>query len=86
MRGDNDYGLSREWLDLRELTLYAAVSERTLRSWIHAPGNPLPSVQVGRKILVRRAEFDSWLERHRVKQVDVDATVDGILAGFLGRS
>ena len=47
-------GHVREWLGLRQLTEYAAVSERTIRAWIHAPVDPLPAVQVDRKILVRR--------------------------------
>ena len=55
-----------EWLDLQALTRYAAVSERTLRTWIHDPVTPLPACQVGKKILVRRRDFDMYLEKHRV--------------------
>ena len=29
-----------EWLDLKALTGYACVSERTLREWIHRPRTP----------------------------------------------
>lgn len=67
-----------EWLGLRELTEYAAVSERTLRSWIQLPYDPLPAVRAGGKILVRRPEFDAWLERRRIEplsSVNVDAIV-----------
>lgn len=42
-----------EWLDLKELTRHACVSERTLREWIHRAVHPLPAVRVGCKILVR---------------------------------
>ena len=35
-----------EWLDLKALQLYACVSERTLREWIHRPFNPLPAARV----------------------------------------
>jgi excisionase family DNA binding protein len=73
---------SREWLGLRELSQYAAVSERTLRSWLRLPVNPLPAAQVGTKILVRRSQFDAWLERHRIKPrdfVDVDAIVSTLV-------
>jgi hypothetical protein len=38
----------REWLDLRALTQYASVSQRTIREWIHRSGNPLPAAQVGK--------------------------------------
>lgn len=69
----------REWLSLRELTDYAAVSERTLRAWMHRDKNPLPAVQVEGKILIRRTVFDAWLEWHRIRaeqRVDVDAIVN----------
>jgi len=72
----------REWLGLRELTAYASVSERTLRSWLHRPVDPLPGVQVGGKILIRRSQFDAWLEQHRVRQtrpLDVDGIVDELV-------
>jgi len=74
--------LEREWFSLRELTRYAAVSERTLREWTHREDDPLPAVRVDGKILIRRSLFDVWLERHRIKQarpVDVDAIVKGLL-------
>ena len=75
-------GVVREWLSLRELTEYAAVSDRTLRAWMHREKNPLPAVQVDGKILVRRCAFDAWLERHRIRAkqtVDVDAIVNDLV-------
>jgi Helix-turn-helix domain len=75
-------GSAREWLSLRELTEYAAVSERTLRVWMHRQTNPLPAVQIEGKILVRRSVFDAWLERHRIRTeqtVDVNAIVGDLL-------
>ena len=68
-----------EWLDLRRLTEYAAVSERTLRAWIHSPVDPLPAYRRWSKILVRRSEFDAWMERHRIKQVDLGVIVDEVV-------
>ncbi|MGH8246609.1 MAG: helix-turn-helix domain-containing protein [Gammaproteobacteria bacterium] len=76
MNGERHNPGKMEWLDLRRLIEYAAVSERTLRAWIHSPADPLPAVCVGRKILVRRSEFDAWLERHRVRALggpDIDS-------------
>jgi len=49
---------------------------------MHRERNPLPAVQVEGKILVRRALFDAWLERHRIRAkqtVDVDAIVGDLL-------
>jgi excisionase family DNA binding protein len=73
-----------EWLDLKALTRYACVSERTLREWIHRTRNPLPATRVGTKILVRRNAFDQWLENHRVQSVDVGYIVTEVLAGMRG--
>jgi excisionase family DNA binding protein len=70
-----------EWLDLKALTQYACLSDRTLRELIHRPVNPLPAVRVGGKILVRRSELDHWLEGHRLKAVDVDCIVEELVAG-----
>ena len=73
-----------EWLDLKELTRYACVSERTLREWMHRAVDPLPAVRVRGKILVRRSVFDRWLEGHRVKRVDLGCIVDELVGGVKG--
>lgn len=70
-----------EWLDLRALTRYASVSQRTLREWIHRASNPLPAVRVGSKLLVRRSAFDQWLENHRLQPVDIACIVDQLVSG-----
>ncbi len=56
-----------DWLGLRELIEYAAVSERTLRKWIHSTIDPLPATRVRGKMLVNRRAFDAWLQEHPVK-------------------
>jgi len=73
-----------EWLDLKALREYACVSERTLRGWIHRPVNPLPAARVGAKMLIRRSAFDSWLEAHQVKSVDVSCIVEELIAEVTG--
>ena len=74
-----------EWLDLKALQEYACVSERTLRSWIHRPIDPLPAVRVGTKILVRRSTFDVWLEAHRLEPIDVGCIVEELVGGVTGQ-
>jgi len=74
----------REWLGLRELTQYADISERTLRSWIYAPVDPLPASKVSGKVLVRKSDFDAYLQRYRIRPlegVSVDAIVRDVLKG-----
>lgn len=76
---------NHEWLSLRELAYYADISERTLRSWIHSPTNPLPAVKVCGKILVRKSEFDAYLQQYRVKDntgVDINSLVQDVLDGI----
>jgi hypothetical protein len=75
--------IERQWLSLQELTVYASVSERTLREWLHRSNDPLPGVCVRGKILVSRFQFDAWLERHRIRpeSIDVGKIVDDVLKG-----
>jgi len=71
-------------MDLKALRAYACVSERTLRQWIHRATEPLPAVQVGAKILIRKSVFDNFLENHRLKSVDIGGIVDEMIAGVRG--
>jgi len=76
--------INREWLGLRDLTYYADVSERTIRSWIHSPIHPLPAVKVSGKVLVRKADFDAYLRQHSIKpleQLNLDAIVRDVMKG-----
>lgn len=76
---------AKEWLDLRAITRYACVSDRTLREWLHRLKNPLPAVQVGNKILIRRSVFDRWLEAHPfqpVVSIDIELVVNDVLHGL----
>ena len=83
-RKASQLGQGREWLDLRALTKYASVSERTMRHWIHRIANPLPAVRVGSKILVRRSEFDRWLENHRLEPIEVACIAREMISDLIG--
>lgn len=77
--------LPREWLGLKELSYYADISERTLRSWIYSPVDPLPAAKVCGKVLVRRSDFDAYLERHWIKpleEINLDAIVNDVIKGI----
>jgi excisionase family DNA binding protein len=70
----------REWLDIKALTEYACVSERTLREWIHRSSNPLPAVQVGNKLLVKKSVFDEWLAAYTIRpSANVEAIVEDVM-------
>ena len=85
MKQNGSEKIGTEWLDLKQVTQYAAVSERTVRAWIHASVDALPAVRVGGKLLVRRSELDAWLGSHRVRPldaIDFDGIVREVLQGL----
>jgi excisionase family DNA binding protein len=79
----SQFGHGRQWLDLKALTQYASVSDRTMRQWIHRAADPLPAVRVGTKILVRRSAFDRWLETHKLETADVSGIVDKLVSDLV---
>ena len=64
-------------LDLRALSEYSCMSRDALRDHIRTLG--LPGYKVGGKIIVRKSEFDRWLQQFRIKSLDVDAIAKKIL-------
>ena len=75
--------LADPFLDLRALTHYSNLSVRTLTRHLQDLEHPLPHHKVRGKILVRRSEFDRWMEGFRRRpQQDVPRLVDEVLAKF----
>lgn len=67
-----------EYLDLRGLSAYSALGVGTLRDYIR--DGSLPCFKVKGKILIRRSEFDKWLEGFRVKKSqDLKQLVDEVM-------
>ena len=81
--GDSRETTAREWLGLRELSIYANVSERTLRAWIRSPRDPLPAARVCGKVLVRKSDFDYYMERHRIQPLEA-LNLDRIVQDVVG--
>lgn len=69
--------LKDQYFDLEGLSTYSALRVPTLREYIK--DKKLPAFKVRGKILIRRSEFDLWLERFRVKD-----KVEDIITGVLG--
>jgi hypothetical protein len=85
------------WLSLEALSQYSGLSVRSLRSHLADPHNPLPCYRmrephviptrtgrrrtVSGKILVRRSEFDAWMQRFKYTP-DLDRLVDEVVAEF----
>lgn len=59
------------WLSLRGLAEYSGLSVRKLRACLTHPLTPLPHYRVDGKVLVRRSEFDTWMQAfHHTPDVD----------------
>ena len=68
------------FLSLRTLASYSCVSVRKLREYLHDPVHPLPHYRVGGKIVVRRSEFDRWMQQFRRRgDADVERVVSEVL-------
>ena len=64
------------FLDLKQLSLYSTFSDSTLRDYLSNPEQPIPFFRVNRKILVKKSEFDRWMEQFRVENNDLNHIVD----------
>jgi hypothetical protein len=83
------------WLSLPALSRYAGLSVRSLRAYLADPHAPLPCYRmkephviptktgrprtVSGKILVRRSDFDAWMQRFKYTP-DLDRLVDEVVA------
>ena len=71
-------GADVEYLDLRGLSKYSSVGVGTLRDYLKE--GRLPHYKLPGKIIVKKSEFDSWLENYRVdKREDLDDLVDDVI-------
>lgn len=79
--------LAPGYLDLRALAVYSSCSVRWLRDRLIDKICPLPHHRVEGKILVKREDFDSWMEHFRTAETstELDALVDDVLSGLLSK-
>ena len=69
------------YLDLRALSSYSSLGIPTLREYIRGGG--LPYYRLRGKILIRRSDFDEWIEHYKVNgRDDLDALVEDALSSF----
>ncbi|RZB36392.1 MAG: hypothetical protein SRB2_02217 [Desulfobacteraceae bacterium Eth-SRB2] len=74
--------LKDRFFDLRGLSAYSAVSVGSLRDYVKTG---MPHFKLKGKILVKRSEFDAWLERYRVnRSQDLDNIVDVVMDSLKG--
>jgi excisionase family DNA binding protein len=53
--------LADKYLCIRELAEDSGLSVRTLQKHLTSAEHSLPCYRVGRRVLVKRAEFDAWM-------------------------
>ena len=68
-----------KYFDLKDLSEYSSLSVRTLRDYLADPDNPLPSYCIKRKILVRKSEFEKWMEQYQTNHKKLDTIIDEIV-------
>lgn len=75
------------YLDLKTLAAYSSCSVRWLRDRLVDRMHPLPHYRIGGKLLVKRDEFDRWMETQRVVRPSEQLTeiVDSVVAQMCPR-
>ena len=58
--------LDDHYFDLKGLSAYSSMGVSTLRDYISR--GDLPAFKVKGKVLIRRSEFDTWIEGKRIKK------------------
>jgi hypothetical protein len=53
------------FLSIPALVAYSSLSERMLRGFLRDPEHPLPHFRIGARVLVRRSDFDAWMQVFR---------------------
>ena len=72
--------LKDQYFDLPGLKAYSCIPVPTLRDYIKRDG--MPYFKLRGKILVKRSEFDTWMDEHRV---DVADELNGKVTEVLNR-
>ena len=73
--------LKDQYFDLKGLSVYSAIAVGTIRDHIKTRG--LPNFKVAGKILVKRSEFDSWVEKYRSTK-SLNHIVDDVMDSLKG--
>ena len=67
------------YYSLKGLSAYSDLGVPTLRGYIRS--DALPCFKVKGKILIKRSEFDKWIERYRINKCqDLNAIVNGVMS------
>ena len=69
------------YFDLKGLAAYSTLAVPTLRDYIRS--GKLPAYKVKGKVLVKKSEFEKWMDRHRMdKKKDINGIVDEVVGSL----
>lgn len=73
------------YFDLKALAAYSSCSVRWLRDRLADCARPLPYHRVEGKLLVKKEDFDQWIEDYRIcrRPRELDQIVDEVMSNFL---
>ena len=75
--------INDQYFDLKGLSRYSALGVPTLRD--HIRGGDLPCFKVKGKILVKKSEFDGWIEGYRLnKKQNLNDLVNEVIETLKG--
>ncbi len=57
--------MEKPYLELEEIAEILGVTVDTVRDYRKLKSNPLPMYRVGRKYLVKREDFEKWMENNK---------------------
>jgi len=60
-------------LNVKQVAQYLQLKESTIYSW--AQDGKIPAIKIGRTWRFRRADLDSWLERHLKQESDEETGI-----------
>jgi predicted DNA-binding transcriptional regulator AlpA len=64
------------YLSLDALADYSGISVRQIRNLIADPARPLPCYRIGRRVTVRRSDYDAWASAYRQVGVDIMGQIE----------
>ena len=72
------------YFDLKGLAGYSTLAVPTLRDYIRS--GKLPAYKVKGKVLVKKSEFEKWMDNHRMdKKKDINGIVDEVVGSLKKR-
>jgi len=67
------------YMDIKGLSAYCGLSVRTLWDYLGDSEQPIPHFRMKKKVLVKKSEFDGWMENYRCDGHALDVIAEEIM-------